>query len=230
MNQARKQARYLIGPHANSVALSFPFYTTGGRRGTIEPASRAAWFASCRTFLAPYLKIAQRGGADSFVLGTELSSMESDQRWTALVAAAKKIYSGDLGYDANGDKFVTGSTKVPVDDVDVDAYFPVKVPDSASVRTLVNGWNTWLDRRTTGTLRGITVSEAGIGAMDGAYAKPGDCTSRRTVNTHVQAAWYTAACEVVRERRMKGVYFWSLSFASTPTATASTSPRRAWST
>ncbi|WP_234377123.1 hypothetical protein [Streptomyces sp. TP-A0356] len=261
--QAQKQATYLVGLGANSVSLSFPFYTEGrtsdvtktgpgtpspervrrvlkvfedagfrttirpvmdeaslnpptGWRGNIEPASRSAWFRSYQTFLAPYLKVAQDEKANTFVIGTELTSMEGDSGWDSLVASAEKSFSGEVAYDANWDKYVTGRINIPVNHLGIDAYFPVKVPDTAPVSRLVKGWNEWLDRKSTGALPHITLSEAGIGAMDGAYHAPGDFYARRTVNPTVQANWYKAACQVVQERRMTGVYWWSIWFDDDP--------------
>ncbi|MET9966308.1 hypothetical protein ABZZ80_10485 [Streptomyces sp. NPDC006356] len=262
-NQARKHAEYLIGLGANSVSLSFPFFTGGptsnkisaedktpspqrlqrvlrvfedagfrtsirpimdeaalnpptGWRGNIEPASRSAWFGSYEDFLTPYLKVAEQTKANTFVIGTELNSMEGDPGWDALVATAEKTFSGEVAYDANWDNYVARRINMPVSHLGVDAYFPVKVPDTASVDRLVEGWNDWLDRKAPGDLPNITIAEAGIGAMDGAYHAPGDFYTKRAVNPEVQATWYTAVCQVVQERRMQGVYWWSIWFDDDP--------------
>jgi hypothetical protein len=52
--------------------------------------------------------------------------------------------------------------------------------------------------------------------MNGAYHAPGDFYTRRTVNAQVQANWYTAVCKVVQERKMSGVYWWSVYFDDDP--------------
>jgi hypothetical protein len=264
--QARKQANYLVGLHANSVSVSFPFVTDGKTsnkvsrssktptperlarvlgifhdaglritvrplldenasldvkagdwRGNIEPASRAAWFHSYQTFLTPYLKAAKSAKATTFVVATELNSLEGDPHWNALVDSAAKDFSGEIAYDANWDNYTSKRISMPVTHLGIDAYFPVKVSDDASVKTLVNGWNAWLDKKSTGILPNITISEAGIGAMNGAYHAPGDFTTKRAVNTKVQATWYTAVCQVVQERKMSGVYWWSIYFDDDPT-------------
>ncbi|MEU1542646.1 hypothetical protein ABZ461_31990 [Actinacidiphila glaucinigra] len=262
--QARVQADYLVGLHANSVSVSFPFYTggrsstkisrgaktptperiarvlrifheaglrttvrpimdeksldakAGGWRGNITPADRDAWFASYEKFLAPYLKAADEANAATFVIATELNSMEGDAHWDALVDDAEKRFSGEVAYDSNWDAYVNGPVHMPVNHLGIDAYFPVKVPDDASVDTLVAGWDDWLDKKTTGPLPKITVAEAGIGAMDGGYRAPGDFYTKRAVNPEVQATWYTAVCKVVRERHMRGVYWWSIYFDDDP--------------
>ncbi|MGW1726918.1 glycoside hydrolase family 113 [Streptomyces sp. NPDC002306] len=263
IQQARKHAKYLIGLGANSVSLSFPFYTGGptsntlmagaktpspvrvqkvlrvfedagfrttvrpimdeaslnpptGWRGSIEPASRSAWFASYLKLLTPYLKVAEQDKANTFVIGTELNSLEGAPGWASLVASAEKAFSGEVAYDANWDNYVSGRIDMPVSHLGVDAYFPVKVPDNASVDRLAEGWNTWLDKKSTGDLPNITLAEAGIGAMNGAYKAPGDFYTKNAVNPQVQANWYTAVCKVVQERRMSGVYWWSIYFDDDP--------------
>lgn len=260
---ARKHADYLIGLGANSVAISFPFYTEGktstkimsgaktpspqrmarvltvfreaglrttvrpimdekslnppkGWRGSVAPASRAAWFSSYRTFLMPYLAMAEQQKVSTFAIGAELNSLEGDANWGPLVEAAEKAYGGEVAYDANWDNYAAGRIDMPVKHLGVDAYFPVKVPDTASVDTLVQGWNTWLNKKSTGPLPKIVLAEAGIGAMDGAYHTPGDFYTKRAVNPKVQANWYTAVCRVVEQRRMSGVYWWSIYFEDDP--------------
>lgn len=262
--QARIQSDYVVGLHANSISVSFPFYTggrasteisrgdktptpehlarvlqifheaglrttvrpimdeksldtaNGGWRGNIKPVDRDAWFASYKKFMTPYLKAAHSEHAATFVIGTELNSMEGDPRWDTLVNGAETAFGGEVAYDANWDNYVEGPITMPVSHLGIDAYFPVKVADTASVSTLVAGWNDWLDKKATGPLPKITVSEAGIGAMNGAYHSPGNFYAKRTVNLKVQANWYTAVCQVVRERQMSGVYWWSIYFDTNP--------------
>ncbi|TPQ19696.1 glycoside hydrolase family 113 [Streptomyces sporangiiformans] len=261
--QARLHADYLVGLHANSVSVTFPFYTGNrsstkiahgdktptperlghvlrifheaglrttvrplmdeksldpptGWRGNIKPAGRGAWFASYQKFLTPYLKVAENEKATTFVIGTELNSMEGDAHWDGLVDDAEKLFGGEVAYDSNWDAYVQGPVNMPVNHLGVDAYFPVEADDDASVDTLVKGWQKWLDRKATGPLPKITLAEAGIGAMNGAYDAPGDFYTKRTVNPQVQANWYTAVCRVVRERKMSGVYWWSIYFDDNP--------------
>lgn len=187
-----------------------------GWRGNIEPGSRSAWFASYKKLLTPYLKAADETRTNTFVIGTELNSLEGDPGWNTLVDSAEKTFSGEVSYDANWDNYVSGRINMPVNHLGVDAYFPVKVADTAPVGDLVEGWNDWLDRKAAGPLPNILIAESGIGAMNGAYHAPGDFYARRTVNQKVQANWYEAVCQVVQERKMQGVYWWSIHFDDDP--------------
>ncbi|MFI5665239.1 glycoside hydrolase family 113 [Streptomyces sp. NPDC051704] len=206
--------RTTVRPTLDEVVLVPP----EGWRGNIKPTDKEAWFDSYEVLLGPYLDVAQRQKAATFVIGTELNSMEGDPGWKGLIATAEKRFKGEVSYDANWDNYVGGHIDVPVERLGVDAYFPVKVPDDAPVDQLVDGWNTWLDKKTKGPLPRIVLAEAGISAMDGAYHAPGDFYARRKLNPVVQANWYKAVCQVVRERKMTGVYWWSVSFNADPKA------------
>jgi Glycoside Hydrolase Family 113 len=187
-------------------------------RGSIQPANRDAWFATYRKLLVPYLHVAQRSRARTFVIGTELSSLESDPRWGALAGQAKGIFRADIAYSVNWDSYVSRPNRMPVDEVGVDAYFPLEVDDDAPTSVLVAGWNRWLDRRAVGPLPDLSFSEVGAPAEDGAYRHPAAWGSTRghALNLAVQARWFTAACQVARQRKMAGLYWWKVDFHDDP--------------
>jgi hypothetical protein len=262
--KAQRIVNYIVGLNANSLAISFPFYTPditastvdakpatpsparvailiqearrahlrvtvrpilneasldppAGWRGAIEPADPDEWFASYQRFLLPYAEVAQEYGAATFVVGTELDSMEGDPHWQGLIAAIGQVFHGQISYDANWSDYIsTPEVEVPVNSLGVDAYFPVDAPDSAPVSELVAGWDSWLDRKTSGPLSSLVLSEVAIGAEDDAYDSPGNFYVSNPYNPHVQANWYTAVCTITRQRRMAGMYIWSLDFNATP--------------
>jgi hypothetical protein len=261
--KAKRAVNYIVGLHANSICISFPFYTPGidastvsakpttpsparigiliqeahrahlrvtvrpildeaslgpptGWRGAIEPAGRDVWFASYQKFLMPYTQVSQEYGAASFVVGTELNSMEGDPHWDGLVTALGRQFKGNIAYNADWHDYVSKYVHMPVNYLGVDAYFPVHAPDSASISELVTGWNGWLDQKSTGTLPRVLLSEVGIGAENGAYPTPSDFYVTRTYNPQVQANWYQAVCTVARDRDMAGLYVWSLDFNFDP--------------
>jgi hypothetical protein len=262
--KAQRIVNYIVGLDANSLCISFPFYTPGitastvdakpttpsparvailiqearraglrvtvrpilneasldppaGWRGAIEPADRASWFASYRRLLLPYAKVAQKYGAATFTVGTELDSMEGDPGWTRLISAIGGVFHGQVSYDVNwSDYITTAQVQVPVHSFGVDAYFPVDAPDSAPVSELVAGWDAWLDRKTTGPMRSLVLSEVAIGAEEDAYDSPGNFYVNNPPDPEVQANWYTAVCTVTRQRHMAGMYVWSLDFNAIP--------------
>lgn len=271
--KARRLADYLVSLNANSVALSFPVYTSGidanavfagpktpsvqrltpvvetlheaglrvslrpildervllpQWRGAIEPTDKAAWFASYRDLLLPYAEMAGRLDVATIVVGVELASMEDEVAyWNGFLDALREVFDGELTYNTNYPNFLENSSKVPVDSTGVDAYFPVKnQPDTAGVDTIVAAWNTWLDQRSSGPMTDVVISETGIGAQNGAFAAPGDFYRYGTVNAKVQATWYTAVCQVVKQRHMAGVYWWSINFHDDPTTPPTTANSR----
>jgi hypothetical protein len=271
-NAADKVLNYVVGLGANTVGLTFPFYTNGvdptqvyGKtgstpdpatlaivigeakarglrvmlrplldetniadskgdwRGTIQPQGVSAWFASYRTFLAPYLQLAQQTHVSYFVVGTELESLAKQKiQWSALDTATAKIYTGELDYAQNWDNWGDAVSSTQAPHIGVDAYPVLHVSNTASVSTLTAAWEHWLHNRSSSTLKQTVMQEVGIRAVSGAYAaparwsQPGD-----TINVQVQQNWFTAACQSARALNLPGIYFWDVdSYADPAHATA----------
>jgi hypothetical protein len=267
--KARRIIAYAIGLGANSISLTFPFYTYGitsdavyaspdttptpahlalflaaaaaarirvtlrpvlnenilvaqnrnAWRGSIQPASTAAWLASYQNLLLPYAAVAQSGHAATFVTSTELESLERDPGWPGLVRAIRSVYHGQLIYDENYDEFALHTANPPVPDIGVDAYPRFDLPDTASIGELSSAWEDWLSNGHPLRVRkAIVLSEVGIAAVSGAYADPAAWLG--TVNTpivpEVQRNWFQAACRAVARERVGGIYWWEISFDANP--------------
>jgi Glycoside Hydrolase Family 113 len=187
--------------------------TLGVSRGAIFPGNPRGWFASYKKFLAPYLAMATAHRVTSFSVGAELSSLASDPDWIPLDAWMRTRFHGGLSFSNNWDAFAVGELGGgPVGEEGVDAYFPLRVADSASVGELVTGLERWLSRPRRIRLPDILVQEAGIAAQPGSYAHPQEWTGSRDWNFAVQAKWFRAMCAVVHQRHMVGIYFWDIDF------------------
>lgn len=192
-------------------------------RGALAPVDRDAWFASYRTFLAPYLELAERTGIDSVVLATELSSLQGDPRWGPLVEHARTVYRGRLGYAANWDAFLDARSTFPADLIGVDAYPPFTLGDSASPDDLVAAWEEWLD---TAVLAPVATEagapapvlyEVGIAGQAGAYRRPFlPPDPDEALRAPLQERWFTAACAAARNRDLAGLYWWFVDFRIDP--------------
>jgi hypothetical protein len=268
--KAERIIDYAIGLHANSIAVTFPFFTDGPTsdavfakrkltpsarhiavflaaarqahmrvtlrpvldehaliardpqawRGSIEPSDRAIWFRNYRKLLLPYAAAAQAGHAATFVLGTELLSLEGAPEWTGLVRSFRSVYRGQLTYDENQDEFAANSADPPVPSHDVDAYPDFDVPGTASVARLTQSWDGWLGGHPLSVRRVLTLSEIGIDAVDGSYQDPWDWHGMTTaaVDTRVQTTWYQAACNAVSAERIGGgIYWYEVNFDANPT-------------
>jgi hypothetical protein len=267
--KAERIIDYAVSLHANSIAVTFPFYTYGltsdtayakasatpspghieiflavaamahirvtlrpvldenalvarnpqAWRGSVEPRNRAAWFRSYRMLLVPYVTAAQAGHAATFVLGTELESLERAPQWPGLVRSLRSGYSGQLTYDENYDEFNTDAADPPVPSHNVDAYPQFDLPDSASVARLTQSWDAWLGAHPLSVRRQLTLSEIGIAAVAGSYEAPWAWLSRKTapIDTRIQAAWYQAACNAVSAEQIGGgIYWWEVNFDANP--------------
>jgi hypothetical protein len=266
--KARRIINYAISLNANSIALTFPFYTYGlssdtvyasktttpspahvaiflseaarshirvtlrpllnedalvaqnpiAWRGTVEPANRSAWFRSYKNLLMPYAAVAASGHAATFVIGTELQSLEGGPHWPALISAVRSVYLGELQYDENFDEFAQHDTNLPLSTFGVDAYPRFQLPDTATVGQLTRAWEGWLGSRTLAVRRRAVLSEVGIDAVAGSYADPGAWlgTTQAPIDTRIQTNWYKAVCRAVSAEQIGGVYWWEVAFDADP--------------
>jgi len=86
------------------VLLSDP--RDGGWRGKIAPVSWEAWFDQYREMILHYARLAQRGRAEVFLVGSELVSTEKHtEQWRRIIREVRAVYTGLLGYSANWDHY-----------------------------------------------------------------------------------------------------------------------------
>ena len=188
-----------------------------GWRGNIEPTSTAAWFASYRAFLAPYVDLAQRRHVATLVVGTEMNSLEPrTDEWTALVAWVRERYAGDVAYDLNWDNFIVGRYPKGATGYGIDAYFPVFTDDSAGPDVIARSWTRTLRTAPPGPPGPLVLSEVGISAKRGAYQYPAAFSGVGTYDDRMQPTWYRGVCAAARGERLAGLYFWKVDFDADP--------------
>lgn len=265
--KARRIINYATSLGANSIALTFPFYTYGiasdkvhagpatpspghialflaeaarshirvtlrpilnetvlmaenpiAWRGMIQPASTAAWFRSYLKLLMPYAEVAQAGDAASFVVGTELESLEPAPEWPSLISSIRSVYQGQLLYAENFDEFAAHDHVLPLSTFTVDAYPRFDLPDRASVSRLARAWGHWLSGHSRHVLHKLVLEEVGIDAVAGSYSDPGAwaSTTSAPIDDAVQAKWYEAVCRAVKTKDLAGVYWWEVNFDADP--------------
>jgi hypothetical protein len=266
--KARRIINYAISLGANSIGVSFPFYTQGitsdvlyaspqttpsptdigiflqqaeeshirvtvrpllnedvlvaqnptAWRGSIQPDDLGAWFQSYENLLVPYARVAAVGQAATFVIGTELDSLEGAPEWDALVSAVQAVYPGQVLYDENFNEFAAHDTDLPVAAFGVDAYPRFQLPDSAPVSQLATAWEGWLGTHRPAVLKNTILSEVGIDAVSGSYSDPGAWvgTTQSPIDQTVQANWYQAVCQAVAADHVAGLYWWEVNFDADP--------------
>jgi len=265
--KARRIINYAISLGANSIALTFPFYTYGigsdqvyagpatpnpahiaaflaeaakshirvtlrpllnetvliaenpiAWRGMIQPTSTAAWFRSYLKLLLPYAEVAQAGHAASFVIGTELESLEPAPEWPRVISSIRSVYKGQLLYAENFDEFAKHDHVLPLTTFTIDAYPRFQLPDSTSVSRLTRAWDHWLSTHNRAVLHQLVLEEVGIDAVAGSYPDPGAwaTTTSAPIDETVQANWYEAVCRAIETKGLAGVYWWEVNFDADP--------------
>jgi hypothetical protein len=190
--------------------------TLGGSRTSWSPADPAAWFASYRRFLLPYAAMAQREKIQELIVGTEFSAFGSSPLWNTLDKALRSNFHGALGCSNNwGSKALAGDgSGAPFagncgDGVreSLDAYHPQQ-------GNLLIKWEAFDAQYPRGTV----VTEVGIDAVAGADETPykHEWPGVTSLDTSVQARWFTAACNAAAREHLGGVYFWPLDFSNEP--------------
>ncbi|MGO8957671.1 MAG: glycoside hydrolase family 113 [Streptosporangiaceae bacterium] len=266
---ASADVAYVKSLHANSISVSFPFFTPGPGSSTVEgtnatpppaelalvastaeraglyvsirplldqssssigisrttwkPADPAAWFASYRKFLLPYVAMAQRARVPEFIDGAEFTAFGGSRFWNGLVTALRAVYHGTVVYANNWGIPLAGNGGAGVRE-SVDSYHPLQLPVHASLARVTAGWRAYDRTLPAGTVE----TEIGIAAVPGAYALPyQNYWKGAPLVPEIQTRWFTAACNAAASERIGGLYFWSLGFGqalhSPPTAAAPTS-------
>ena len=188
----------------------------GRARAHWSPDDTAAWFSSYQRFLLPYVAMAQREKVPEFIVGTELSMFEDSSHWNALDKVFRRTFHGALGCsnnwgsqalagDGSGAAFAGNCGRGVRESI--DAYAPQN-------GNLLAGWEAFDSELPRGTVE----TEVGIGAIAGAYIRPyqHEWTAATSLDTSVQAHWFTTACRAAVKEHLGGIYSWPLAFSNHP--------------
>ncbi len=103
-------------------------------RGTIRlnDATRSAFFSSYKGYVFELLRVALANGVDRFYIGSELSGVAMDPTctpfWLDLIRACRREIGGGsciLSYAANYDEYQNVPFWGALDEIGIDAYFPL---------------------------------------------------------------------------------------------------------
>ena len=193
----------------------------GTFRGDIAPASRSLWWHDYRIMLHHYAELAQQEGAAMLEVGTELTSMSSDeQQWRALIADVRARFAGELTFAAN---WIDGARGVKfwdaLDVIGIDAYMPLVTDDpDPSVARLARAWKdrgyvAQLEELSRRHRRPVLFTELGYRSRLRTAAAPWDwSTAGGNIAQGPQARAYEAAFEVFAGRPwFDGIYWWDWS-------------------
>lgn len=192
------------------------FLASNRWRGQIQPKNPQRWFDSYEEFLLSYARLAESTNIKALNIGTELSSLQNQyqDRWMTLIENVRKVYSGKLLYSFNYDTVseIPSIDFVPLlDHVGIDAYFPLDLPDNASIEMLEAEWKKQIDQLEDSLWEeSIVITEAGIVPIAGAYRTPYAWSlSKMTYDPLVQANYYEATFNRWKPK-IDGIYWWSI--------------------
>lgn len=193
-------------------------------RGVLAPSNLTTWFARYSSSIAPYLTMSQANKVSMFQISNELQSMNDKVQWKALLANAQKTFKGTFQFTST--YWPTGMKTYAPASFGLDAYTGVNIAPTGSVASLTTAFNKILHQyKLPAAIPAITVTEVGIMAQSGAYQTPSQVTlfgppAPQVLNPSIQANWFTAHCQLVRTNKMRGLFFWALTFPGDPAAAA----------
>jgi len=113
----------------------------GEWRGKIAPTSWDGWWADYFEFVLHYAYLAEEGGAEVFVVGSELVSTESQtDRWRDLIRQVRGSFSGRLCYSANWDHYRPIDWWDDLDILGMTTYYDLTGGDEPTVERLLESW------------------------------------------------------------------------------------------
>ena len=150
-------------------------------RGVIDPGQRwSEWFQSYRRFIVHYASLAEEGGVEVYVVGSELvSAEEHTSRWKGLIAEVRSVFQGKLTYSANWDHYQAIGFWDDVDLVGLNGYFKTAGAAGPELSELRASWQrqrskilNWLQR----VNRPLLFTEVGWCSQEGCSVEPWNYT------------------------------------------------------
>ena len=192
------------------------FLSSNMWRGQIKPADPEAWFDSYKALILTYANLAELKNVKSLNIGTELNSLQSNYQdnWKELIESVRRVYKGELVYSFNYDTV----TEIPsiefvklLDYVGVDAYFPLDLPNGATVKMLEVEWEKQLNQLEVALWQSsIIVTEAGILPIAGAYRTPYAWSFPDGMyDPQAQTNYYEATLNIWKPKT-EGIYWWAV--------------------
>lgn len=137
-----------------------------------------------KTYILAFAKLAERHKVSLFCIGTELYEFVSKRPefWCELIEEVRSIYSGNLTYAENWDKYSNLMLWDSLDFIGIDAYFPIseaKTPSLEQINLAWKGLKKELKTFSKSHSTKILFTEYGYRSIDYAGRKPWD-SSRST--------------------------------------------------
>ena len=163
-------------------------------RGTLSPESWDEWFDSYRNLLTHFAWVAEGGGVDVFVVGSELiSSQKHEDQWRRTIAAVRESFTGELTYSSNWDRYTAVPFWDALDLIGMNSYWTLGEDEAATVDEIAGNWRKiqsdllpWV--REQG--KPLLLTEVGWTSMNNAAREPWDYTTGDPIDLALQARLY----------------------------------------
>jgi hypothetical protein len=199
---------------------------------SLSPTDIGAFFASYKAEIVHLASIAQAGGASTFAIGNEMSSLTGAayrSYWTDIISSVRQVYHGELTYSAATDEAIKVSFWDQVDVIGVNTYPPLTASTTPTVQDLIHAWTEvpynpyyaaafdykspvdFLHSLSETYGKQVLMTEVGYRSMDGTAIRPGSWTANAPADTAEQADAYNAFFQVWSAHGgqwMKGVELW----------------------
>jgi hypothetical protein len=181
-------------------------------RSEIQPADFSAWFHAYTDFILHYARIGEALSVNEICIGTELKKISMRPEWQTLVDTIRKIYDGRLTYAANWDEYPNVAFWSYLDDIGINAYFPLAENREATIEEYLENFQLWLDQIDnfqTHFAKKVIITEIGYRSIKGSGYRPYEWQSFGLVNEDDQAFAYETVLETLQRKSwLKGIYFW----------------------
>lgn len=207
---------------------------TGTWRGAITPGwdfdtiAMDAWFASYGALLMRYAMITEQECALGLIIGTEMESMDKPDpkytdRWNALIANLRSVYSGNLTYAKNWTPVDVREMPGFIPSLDllmIDAFFDLRgLGYDATSEEIYHAWQAWLPNLQsyyTNLDIPIMFAEVGVTPRVGSYSTPWNGDNGGRLDYNAQVVYYEGTCNFLREFGstfgFTGAYWWAVGF------------------
>lgn len=186
-----------------------PYIEQFDYRSKLDPINPGSFFKMYRRLLSPYLTMANSQDVDEFVLGDEMTSLQTSKAWYTVAAYAKYRFKGELSYDLNA----AWQHKPPAPgSFGVNFYPETSLRDGASIEHITKVLSAWITKQQRLLHTSLTLDEVSIAGISGALQKPYQVPDGNTFSQPAtQAKWFAAAYRAAKQAGTHGIYFAPLS-------------------
>lgn len=191
----------------------------------LESEELATFFGAYTDYVLQYAKLARRAGARRFYIGSELAGLTGSPHaqpyWLRLIEECRATLNGSclLTYAANYDEYFDVQFWDELDEIGIDAYFPLATTEEArdmgapSFELILGNWQRLITRlRTFAEIRGqpIHFSEWGVVPFNLTTAQPSEEVPSKTHDPieALNAFAATLRATAAGGSWLKGLDFW----------------------